>query len=124
MMLVTSKLFTGAAAAKTITQEILVANTMSADAGKLWITVDYTDNTTGLCTHLSTFDISGAALAASSAAWSASVWGAITFDKIKIEIATPTSVKQNSLINVTLWGNLASASANDIYFVDPDFGIN
>lgn len=124
MMLQSAKLYTGSAAIKTITQELLVANTMSPNAGNLWITVEYTDNATGLVKHLSTLDIAASALASSSANWSAAVWGAITLLKRKLEIATPTSVKQNTMIIVTLWGTLASASANDIYFVDPDFAVN
>lgn len=124
MMLSTSKLFTDSAATKIITLEVLVANTMGVAKDSLWVTVDYTDNTTGLTTHLSTFDINGGALSTSSAAWSAAVWGAISFDKKKLEVTTPTTVKQDSVITVTLWGTFISASANDIYFVDPDFGVN
>lgn len=124
MMLQSAKLYTGSAAIKTITQELLVADTMYPNARNLWITVEYTDDATGINKHLSTLDISAAALSSSSANWSATVWGAITLLKRKLEIATPTSVKQNTMIIVTLWGTLASASANDIYFVDPDFAVN
>lgn len=123
MMLTAGKYFTDTAAAKTITQEILVANTMSPDKNTLWMTVEYIDDATGVTKHITTKDFSAPALDASTASWSATVWGAITFVKRKLSITTPTSVKKDTLITVTLWSTLASGSANDIYFVDPDFGV-
>lgn len=124
MMLQSMKFFTDTAAAKTITQELLVANTIAPNAWNLWLDVEYIDDSTGLSKHLTTRDISGGALAASTANWSATVWGAITLLKKKLSVTTPTSVKQNTPITVTIWSTLASASANDIYFIDPDFGVN
>lgn len=124
MMLQSMKFFTDSAAAKTITQELLVANTMAPNAGNLWLDVEYIDDATGLSRHLTTRDIAMGALATSTADWSATVWGAITLLKKKLAVTTPTAVKQNTPITVTIWGTLASASANDIYFIDPDFGVN
>lgn len=123
MHLTSVKMFTGASAAKTITQEVLVADTMASNAWNLWVTVEYQDATTGAMKHVSSRDVSAGALAASTANWSATVWGAVTFNKRKLSIATPTAVKQDTPIVVTLWGTLAAASANDIFFVDPDFGV-
>lgn len=124
MALTSAKMFTGAATTKLITQEVLVADTMAPNKGSLWITVEYQDNATGKTRHASSRDWGGGALAASTADWSASVWGAVTFVKRKLELTTPTAVKPNTPIIVTLWGNVLSASANDIFFVDPDFGVN
>ena len=124
LMLQSMKFFTDSAAAKTITQELLVANTMAPNAGNLWLDVEYIDDATGLSRHLTTRDIAGGALATSTADWSATVWGAITLLKKKLAGTTPTAVKQNTPITVTIWSTLASASANDIYFIDPDFGVN
>lgn len=124
MQLVTSKLYTGGAAARTINQEVLVANSMAPNKANLWITVDYTDNATGLPKHVSTQDFAAGALDASAADWTATVWGMITLLKRKLEVTTPTAVKPDTLITVTLWGLVKSATANDIYFVDPDFGVN
>jgi hypothetical protein len=123
MALTSVKMFTGAAAVKTITQEVLVADTMAPNKGTLWITVEYTDNATGVAMHATTRDWAGTALDASTAGWSATVWGAVSFNKRKLELATPTAIKPNTPVTVTLWGLVASASANDIYFVDPDFGV-
>ena len=66
----------------------------------------------------------GGALDSSAANWSATVWGVVTLVKRKLEITTPTSIKQDTPITVTLWGYDKSATANDIYFVGPDFGVN
>lgn len=118
------KLFSGSAATKTITQEMLVADTMAPTTANVWMTVEYTDATTGLPKHVSTREFPGAALTASTAPWSATTWGMVNFVKRKLEITTPTSIKQDTPIIVTLWGMVKSATANDIYFVDPDFGVN
>lgn len=125
MRLTTTKFFTGAAATKTITQEVLIADSIStANKGSLWLTVEYVDDTTGLTKHLTTRDYAGGALASSTAGWSATTWGMINLLKRKLEVTTPTSVKQNTPIVVTLWGLVKSVTANDIMFVDPDFGVN
>lgn len=124
MHLVMSKMFTGAAAAKTITLDLLIADSMTSDKSSLWITVEYTDDATGEPRHLSTRDWSAPPLDASTATWSATVWGAVTFNRRKLAAVTPGPIRQDSLITVTLWGTVAGGSTDDIYFVDPDFGVN
>ena len=124
MALTAMKLFTGTAATKTISQEVLVANTMSPNKRKLWISVTYTDDATGLQKSVTTRDHAAGALDTSTANWSATVWGMVTFVKRKFSVTTPTAIKQNTPIVVTLFGTLTSATANDIYFVDSDFGVN
>ena len=39
------------------------------------------------------------------------------------DVTTPTAIKQNTLLTVTLFGTVKSVTANDIYFVDPDFAV-
>lgn len=124
MVLTYTKLYTGTAAAKDISLEILVANTMAANKRNLWATISYTDDTTGLPKSISTRDHAAGSLDDSTANWSATVWGMVSFLKKKLAVTTPTAVKQNTPIIVTLFGTLASTTANDIYFVDPDFGVN
>ena len=124
MAMTTTKLFADTEATKTITQEILVANTMAPTKRTLWMTVEYIDAATGAPKHGSTQVITGGALDSSTANWSSDTWGMIGLNKRKFTFTTPTSIKQNTLITVTLFGTLKSASANDIYFVDPDFGVN
>ena len=117
------KMVTGTAGTKTIVQELLAADTMSLNRGNLWITASYQDNVTGEQVLVSTKDWGGSALETSTAAWSAVVWGAVSFNKVKLSITTPTAVKPNTPVVVTLWGLYTSATANEIFFVDPDFGI-
>lgn len=124
MRLTTTKLYVDSAASRTVSQEILVADTMAPNKKTLWITVEYIDNATGLPKHLSSRDFSGAALDTSTANWSATVWGMVALEKRKFEIETPTAIKPNTLITVSLCGIVKSTTANDIYFVDPDFGVN
>ena len=124
MVLNSTKLYSGEAATKTVSLEILVADTMAANKRNLWATISYTDDTTGLPKCVTTRDHAAGSLTDSTANWSATVWGMVTLLKKKLSITTPTAIKQNTPIIVTLFGTLASATANDIYFVDPDFGVN
>ena len=124
MRLTTLGLYTDTAAAKTITQDILVADSLAPTKASVWLTVEYIDDTTGLPAHLSTRDVAGGALAASTANWTATTWGMITLIKKKLQITTPTAIRQNTPVLVTLWGILSSATVNDIFFVSPDFGVN
>lgn len=123
MRLSSVKLYTGVSGVKTIAQDLLVANTMAAHRGNVWMTVTYQDAATGAIRSISTRDYAGAALAASTADWSATVWGAISFVRRKLEAVTPSAVKQDAPITVTVWGLIRSASVNDIFFIDPDFGV-
>lgn len=121
--ILSSKVFTDVAGIKTITQEFLVANTFTPTKRTAWITVEYTDNATGAPRHMSTRDIDGAALDTSTAPWSAVTWGMIAFNKHKIQATTPTAVKQDTMITVTFWHSLPSATSADVLFVDPDFSV-
>lgn len=116
------KVFTDTAAAKTITAEVLLADTITtATKGSLWLEVSYVDDSTGSVKFVSSANLaSSSALATSSAGWSASTWGAINLLKRNIGVTTPTSIKQNTMISMRLCGTFKSASALDIFFVDPD----
>ena len=98
----------------------------------VWIEVVYTDATTGLPVSLSTRDLSAAALASSTAAWTLTYGGDNTkvsiplvglFSKKSLSITTPTAIKQNTPILLSLVGTIKSASALDYLFFDPDFGV-
>jgi hypothetical protein len=119
----TSKVYQSAAAVKTITQEFLVANTMSPTDATVWLEVTYVDDATGLPKTVSSRNrlSAPASLATSSAAWLPSAtWGTITFNKNKISVTTPTAIKQDTAVVVTLNIGVKSASSLDILFVDPD----
>ena len=123
MRLISSKLFTDAEAAKTVTLEFLVSTTMTTSKKSVWMTVEYIDAATGLPKHIDTRDFSAPSIDSSSAAWSATTWGMVNFTKKKLAVTTPTAIKQNTLLTVTLFGTVKSVTANDIYFVDPDFAV-
>ena len=125
MLLRSAKTYSGTAAALTITQEVLVSTDFTTQPNKktLWIEVDYTDDSTGLKKTISSFDSSASGLDSSTAGWSATTWGAVSFNKRKLSVTTPTSVKQDTPITVTLVSIQAAPSANAIYFVDQDFGV-
>jgi hypothetical protein len=119
----TSKVYQSAAAIKTITQEFLVANTMSPTDATVWMEVTYVDDATGFPKTVSSRNTlaSPAPLAISTATWLPSAtWGSITFNKNKVSVTTPTAIKQDTTVVVTLNIGVKSASSLDILFVDPD----
>jgi hypothetical protein len=119
----TSKVYSSAAAIKTVTQELLVANTMSPTDSTIWLEVTYVDDATGVPKTVSSQNkvTTPAPLTTSTANWLPSAtWGTITFNKNKISVTTPTSIKQDTAVVVTLNIGVKSASSLDILFVDPD----
>lgn len=119
--IVTSKIWSQAAAAKTVTLEILWPDAMaSPTSDKVWMTVQYTDDASGLKKVQSTRNMQGVTLATSSALWSASTYGPTLFDKHKLQITTATSIKQDTEVVIAFFSIPTAASANDVVFVDPD----
>lgn len=121
MRLPIAKLFTGDPAAKTLTLEMLVADTLTPTKDKVWGVLTYTDDTTGELKRVSSRDFG--TLVSSTAGWTFDAWGTVNFAKYKIALTTPTAIKKDTLILFTLFGTMLSATADDILFVDPDFGI-
>lgn len=127
MQIPVTKMYTGASGAKTVSLEMLIADTMLASGSEiatkssLWMTVSYTDSS-GIPRSENTRGFGN--LDASTAPWSATVWGMIALIKKKLSVTTQYAIKQDSVITVTLFGYAKSASVNDILFVDPDFGVN
>lgn len=119
-----TKLYVDTPQTKTITVEVLVATGLTSTKDNLWAYIEYVDATTGITKHLSTKDFSGAASDTSTAAWSSATWGMISFNKVKMTVTTPTTIKQDTLISVMVMGTLKSASANDVLFIDPDFTVS
>lgn len=116
-----SKLWTQAAAVKTITMELLWPSSMTAPkSSEVWMTVQYTDNATGNKVTQTTLAYPGAALSSSTAAWSATTYGATLFSKLKLAITTQSSIKQDTEVMVTFFSTPKSNSANDIIIVCPD----
>ena len=120
------KYYTEAAATKTIELEIQVSTTLTnVAANTVWMTVEYVDHSTGLSKHCTTFEVAGGALAASTAGWTLSTYGATSLTKRKLSVTTPTQIKQDTPITVTFFTTTKAASEsdllNDILFIDPDF---
>lgn len=118
--LVMSKMFTGTAAVKTLTLEMLVSTSVSAsvDKSNVYMRVQYIDATTG--NLVSQTSKATGALDASTANWSATTYGAASFDKKSLSLTTSSSIKQDTLVTAVLFVAYAASLANDMYFVDPD----
>lgn len=124
-----SKYFTESAAIRVITLEMLVADTLSnVSKESVWITVNYTDDSTGILKTVDTRVMSGGSLDTSTAPWSATSYGSVSLLKRKVSVTTPTAIKQNTPITVTFCTLVKAASStdllNDILFIDPDFTVN
>jgi hypothetical protein len=121
MFLPLAKTFTDTAATKTVTLEMLVSTTYAGlDKSDLWIDVSYIDHTTGESKGVSSRLLTATALDTSTANWSSTAWGLVVFDKKKLSVTTPTSIKQDTPVIVTLRGTKASVGVGDILFVCPD----
>lgn len=110
-----------AAAAQTVTQELLWPDSMAAPTkDQVYIVVQYTDDATGQLRSLSSRDLAGGALEVSTAAWSATTWGVVGLNKRKLSVTTPTAIKQDTPVLVMLFVAPRSATVNDVMFVCPD----
>lgn len=117
-------LFTGAAAAKTITLHMNVSDTMTTgdllNQSNLWMEVMYVQDSDGAVRRLTTRAETVTALAAGpSSAWSASTYGSVSLVPKKLSITTPTAIRQDSVVQCVLCSNYGSAVASQIFFVDP-----
>lgn len=107
---------------KTATLELLIADTLEPSCTKDNVYVDlfYVDNASGAQTMVTSRVYgSTAALDTSSAAWSATTYGAINLYKRKIALTTPTSIKQDAAVIIVPRVEAKSANALDIMFFCP-----
>ena len=115
------KFYTDTAASKTVTAEILVADSFSGvDSETVRLDVSYVDDSTGLTRFASSHDQAKTALATSTANWSATTYGSVNLLKRKLVVTTPTAVKKDTVMVAVISGTVLSASGNDIMFIDPD----
>jgi hypothetical protein len=127
-----SKLYTSAAAAKKVTLELLVSDNWGAgviDRNSVWMTVSYIrDDTGNAYTQTTQLPESGTNLNASTASWSGTSWGSVTFNdttngkgKRKLELTTDYSIKQDTSVSVRLYCAAKCVNASyDIFIIDPD----
>ena len=127
--------YNGVAKILTLTNEICIKHTLGNTGAfdnptnKQWyINVKYIDDATGLPKTVRSL-MDGSPLTPSTAIWVPEVagqvsYGAINYDKYKLSVVTPTAVKANSVIVLTLYSTPQSVSTTeDYYFVDPQIGI-
>ena len=124
-----SQYFTDTAGTREITVNLLIATTLTnVSKQSVWITIDYTDNATGLKKSINTRDYLAGALDVSTANWTATTYGATSLLKRKLSAVTPTAIKPNTPITVALWSTVKAASTadelGDIMFLDPEFSVN
>ncbi len=118
------KLYTSTAATKTVTLEMLIADTFPAadiDRSKIWMTVSYIKHSDGATvTETTRLDLSGTALDSSSASWNTTSWGAVSCNKKKLSLTTQNQIKQNTMVTVALFWTPVAGSTNEQVFICPD----
>jgi hypothetical protein len=127
-----SKLYTSAAAQKKVTLELLVSDNWGTDVinrNTVWMEVSYIDNSSGNeVTETTRLPVAGTALDASTASWSSTSWGSVTFTattggrgKRKLELTTAGSIKQDTSVTVRLICTAKCTNVSyDIFIVCPD----
>lgn len=116
-----SKIYTGDPAALDLSLELLVSDSFPGVNSKtVWISGSYI-NSSGVPEYFTTHDLAASALTTSTAGWSATTYGATTLLKRKIAITTPSNVKKDTMVMLRLNWEARSVSANDIFFLNPDF---
>lgn len=118
-----TEMYTELPAAKTLTLELLHADTIPLGRSSAWLDVVYIDSATGLPVSLSTRLVTATSLDASTAPWTATTYGAITLLKKKLSITTPSSIKQDTMVHAVFRSLFKSASANDILFISPEISV-
>ena len=123
-----SVLYTQAAAAKTVTLQMLVGDNWGAgviNKNSVWMTVSYVDDSTNARVAETTrLVLPGTALDADTgAAWSATSGGAVNFGsagKRKLSLTTAGSIKQDTTVIVTFYCSAKSTTTTyDMFMVDP-----
>ena len=120
-----TELYTLSPATKTISLDILVPDTYVSPLEKeYYINVVYIDDTTGSAKTLTSYSETGT-LNTSTAAWSKVLHGdpAVTYNKFKLEVTTPTTIKQYSQIVATLSVARPQIISSDSLFVNPVLGL-
>lgn len=123
------KWYTGTAATKTVTVELLISNTYAnPKQNEWWIGLNYVKDSDGTVASMSSFEKPSTGgytnLASSSAGWSTTTYGATSYTKYKIALTTASAIKQYSMIDVKLYSSRVAPSATDFYFVDPEITIS
>lgn len=120
-----SKLYTGPAASKTVTVEFLwPAAFAAANTSNIWLELSYTDDVTGEIRAVSSQTVIPSNFVDSEATWTSNSYSATLFTPKKFAVTTPTSIKQNTIINAVVLGTIKSINPSDILFIDPDMQLS
>lgn len=118
----TTKFWNGAAATLDVTAEILLNNSFGTpNDNEIWFEINYVDS--GGTARKETSFGSGAALTASLATWSATVYGANTYNRFNMTIRTAHTVSANSRIDARIYMGLNGTLNSDFMFFDPEFSL-
>jgi len=122
--IITTKMYVADAATLTLTLQVIFSTEITdINSSNAWIDVSYIDATTSLPQMVSTKTVTGGILDSSTATWSLPTYGAISFNKNKFTVTTPTAVKKDTVITVVFNTSKGSVSSNDIIFICPDFEV-
>ena len=128
------KYYNGATASITATLELVIKNTVGLSGAydnpkndEWFMKVTYVDDATGNYVTEETLQ-DGSALTPSTATWVPEVngqvsYGAINYDKYKLELITSKQVRANTKVSAILYSGKPSVASDDFYFVDQEIGI-
>ena len=112
------KLYNQPSAVKTLTVEALInENFGTPDEGDMCVTFTYIDSEN--VQHSKRVFVP----MASTAAWSATVYGAKTYNRFKFQYTTPEAIKQDSLITAEVQIAIPPTMVDDFMFFCPDIGV-
>jgi len=118
------KAFNQTAGIKTLTLEFLLSTAFTnVSTDSLSASFFYIDDATGEQKTISTFKVGGL-LDTSTATWSNTAYGAKFYNKYKIEVITPTSIRQGTKVTVRALSGIAEVGVDDFWFMDPDVTIS
>ena len=98
--------------------EFLVPTTFGLTRATCYVDITWTDES-GVRRSATSLDLTGAALETSTAAWSATTYGATAFDKRKASFTLTGGVKQNTMVVARLCVRKVAGSAGDVVFACP-----
>ena len=118
------KAFNQSSAIQTLTLEFLLSTSFTnINTDVLSASFFYIDDATGLQKSISTFK-AGGTVAISTAPWSNTSYGAKSYNKYKIEVTTPTSIKQGTKVTARVVSGIPEVAVDDFWFMDSDITIS
>lgn len=118
------KAFNQTSTTKTLTLEFLIGIAFSAISKMdLFAYFFYVDDITGETISIDSLSVTGN-LDHSTAPWTNTNYGAKSYNKYKIEVVTPTAIKQGTRVSARVFSRIPEVGAGDFWFMDPDITIS